>query len=276
MYQAQIEIDRETRLNRFHRSELVQEGWPVWPSHNYSVYERHTVAAQCAHALHIFFTLLHGAELTAEQVKLTHWDLSPLHDLVHTCSIAEYFGSLLAIKPTVDRFFENLPDLWSSVAAEPLRWAMMAKKLHHKDIFEDALRHLIAGAHHFDLHGDPHEDGIPGRDDGFNGFKWPIIADLLEISEGDAKAIFKPQMFEVSSQLAQLEGKLHALSLFETKFFFKHKHLGRSKFLDWLTYRPKDRSDGQKTNERSTYLARTHYQQCLTELLHGNPVIYDR
>jgi hypothetical protein len=132
----------------FCQSELAP---PVWSD----------IAPYCNDSLHmtkrslrLFFALLYGAKVTCEQLcsvkkagKVTadmiNEEVVPI--IVNLCAYAEYFGCWIADAV--------LPILTSSsahgeaVALEPIKHCLLAKKLEHADLFQDALRHMTAQAH---------------------------------------------------------------------------------------------------------------------------------
>lgn len=149
----------------FHTSPLVADGWPALEFSN--GWGGPTIPAQCARALRIFFSLVYGAELTAEQIAGKPWvpeyklDSCPMHladestynllvYVVHVCAYAEYWDALEHIRPAVSRLLMGIPNLWEHVSEHPAMFTQLAKKLQMVDLYTDALRHLVSRNHQAD------------------------------------------------------------------------------------------------------------------------------
>jgi hypothetical protein len=176
-----------------------QPGWP-------DVDQAGNVLGTTARAICILFALFYGAQLSADQVsgkKEIHragifYLNSEVVDTVCTvCAYAEYFGCGNKIKQGIVRAMQSAPGYWVAVADSPKRHIMMAARLQLRDVYLDALRHMVAQEWRFNL---------PPAD-------WSDVAEIMGKTEDEVRAFFEPQMEKMPDLLAKLNANLLRLSL---------------------------------------------------------------
>jgi hypothetical protein len=147
--------------------------------------------SESARALHVFFALVYGAQLTIEEIA-GEKHITPR--LLDVCAYAEFWGCLDAIGPPIARAFPTDQHgttrlLYKTVARSPKAYAVLAKKLHIEVLYHDALRHLVAQAYERDLDfgRQPSSQGQAGRD-------WAAIADIMELGEEEVLNILPWQL----------------------------------------------------------------------------------
>ena len=206
----------------FPESDLGTPGWPA--IHCYKDNLRVT-----QHALRLLVALLYGARLDcsnfgAHLVADGHIINSEfITVIVTTCAIAEYYGCLPVIGRRILCILKSLPAYWEAVADDPLKHAMLAAKLEDAEIYQDALRHLIAQAY-------------------LAGY-WDDVVEVTGWSEADLRDYHTPQLEALGPKVQQLREDLHTLQLgyVRGKKFGGGWYSAYTKFLDAMRLNPADK-----------------------------------
>lgn len=181
------------------------------------------------------------------------------HELVclvqELCARAEYLGCLPQISRAVleklfaERFF------WDCVAERPWFYLQMATKLRCKNIYFDALRHMI------------------GNSDNDNN-----VVELMEAfgkSEEEVMDFISPLLAEQASSVSNLRCGLRRLQLFHERAaaWGGGTNKGVTTFVNMLEF-SYDRSDKAKADENAQFYARSIFGQWLAQHEVGDRVYY--
>jgi hypothetical protein len=182
-------------------------------------------------ALHIFFSLLYNAALTHDQcMGYTEADLDDdwiapfyLIDLaVLVCLYAEYAGCLDVIGPRMLATYQWSPHYWKAIGTRPREKLLFAIKLGNEDIYQDAMRHVVAQAH---------------LDE-----SWKEVVDLGKNSQKHVLNFYKPQLERLICITEALKRNLQKLQ-FDTVRAKKDGrwHKACTRFLDAARFKRPDR-----------------------------------
>jgi hypothetical protein len=201
----------------FYQSDLALPGWsgivPYW----------HDNLHMTKRSLRLFFALLYGAKVQCEHLcsvdkahKLTatmiNDEVLPL--LANVGAYAEYFGCWIA--DNILPIMTSSPAHGEAIALEPMKHCLLAKKLEDTDLYQDALRHMIAQAH-------------------MKGY-WQDIAEITGWDENQIREYFTPQIEALRIRTQDLREDLQKLQLgrVRTKYYRGGWHEAHTRFLDLI------------------------------------------
>ena len=141
------------------------------------------------------------------------------------------------------------PTIWQSIAENPDSYAKLAAKLHDRKMCFDALRHLLASGHNFNLE---------------------VAAELLNMTLENLKAHFDPILAKQRDVINKLRDDLHRLQLNTYGIRVDGEpHTVFTTFLNAIQFKLKDRSDYAKARERSSFIACSIYGRWFAQQLVG-------
>ena len=215
-----------------------------------------TVAMSCHRVL---FAILYDYDISLESFAGVPRERGPhlnspkfMHGMLDristVCAYAEYYGCLPKVaKFMTDRLVEY-PYFWQTIADKPIKYLVLAQRLRSPRVYADALRHIIS---------DPH-------------CGYENVAECLGIAEAQARGLFSPLLCRSQEEARKLEHNLLRLQLCETWSEFSCvTYAVHTTFFNKIRYERKNRSEGQKTDERSDLLARSIYGQWLVQQMTG-------
>lgn len=215
-------------------------------------------------AICILFALFYGAQLSADQIAgkkeihragIFYLNSEVLDTVCTVCAYAEYFGCGDKIKQGVVRAMQSAPGYWVAVADSPKRHIMMAARLQLKEVYMDALRHMVAQEWLFNF---------PPAD-------WSDVAEVMGKTEDEVRAFFEPQMEEMPNLLAKLNAHLLRLSLEPAQINQgrAYPYTAFTTFMNALQFKFPGRSQATKANETAAFVARTMWSQWYTGSYYG-------
>ncbi|GAB7333685.1 hypothetical protein MBLNU13_g05232t1 [Cladosporium sp. NU13] len=216
----------------FHQSSLATEDWPALTGHNTPLAndEESTTLdpSESAHALHVYFALVYGAQLTLPQIA---GEKHLTRRFLDVCAYADYYGCFDTFKPLLARAIRlegngGKNPIYRDVAHNPLVYAFVARIFRLEPLYNDALRQLVATAYLADL-------AEPNTGD------WAAIAELMDLDEEEVLNLFPWQLSWIGEpgalppkDRAKLEGKGWnemgmpvAAQYTESAYFKAHTHL---------------------------------------------------
>jgi hypothetical protein len=232
----------------FQHSAWSSPGWP-------DLEHTGSVLSMTTQALCILFALFYGAELSAEQIvgkkevsrAGVYYMNGEAVDLVCTvCAYAEYFECGNKIKQQIVRAMQSAPGYWIAVADSPKRHIMMAVRLELRELYWDALRHLVAQVWQF--------PSTP--------FDWSDVAEAMERSEDKVRSFFEPQIQDMPNLIARLNADLMKLSLEPVQAYqAREAYTAYTSFMKAISFRKAGRSQATKANEAAGFIARNLWTQ---------------
>lgn len=234
----------------FQHSDWTQPGWPDLRKSHQTI----NALVDTVRALRILFALFYGAKLSSNQVVgMEEVSLSGIHnigevvDLVSTvCAYAEYFECGEHIKAGMIRAMQSAPGYWVAVADDPKRHVALAIRLQLREVYWDALRHLVA----------PTWNDSPSSD-----VDWSDVAEAMGKYETEVHSLFQPQMEELPGLVAQLNQDLLKLSLEPVRACYGGWYTAFTTFWNALQFKKPDRSQATKANEAAALVARGLWSQ---------------
>ena len=184
------------------------------------------------------------------------WDPSILDSAIDrlclVCSYAEYYGCLPMVASWALKALFAQRSIWENVASQPAKYFVLAQNLRSKDLYFDALRHMVPQS---------------------KSHRFEELAEHIGMAVNDVRALFEPELQKVDIRARQLEGALQKLTLSEKNSGF---HVVRTTFLHMLKSRWDGRVVEARADERAALLARIMYGQWLNQQIYGSMVSADR
>ena len=219
------EDDEDESAELFPASSLAPSGW-----HNIELYSHDTLHLT-RRALVILVSLLYGAQLDCRSIselidgcrmRTIYMDHIFLSTALTVCAIAEFWGCSDTITPRILSILKSSMVYWQTVAESPTKHIAIATKLEDAEIYQDALRHMIAKANSTD--------------------DWEEVADIMGWTPTELRDFYKPQLETLGPKVQELREELQALSLLTTraKYWGGHRHDAPMRYVDIVPHQPLD------------------------------------
>ena len=239
---------------RFSESIYASDGWPSVQYTGYTLKEHLEQATRTHKGL---FAIIYRYPIS---LKAISWTIradsaedelrSDINAVITLCAYAEYYGCLNKIAPAILDILLSHKAVWKCTAWHPLDLTMLAKKLRNKEIYFDALRHLIVrcSAHNY---------------------MWRSPGEVLNISRGEVEERMQPLFREQEKTVAKLRDDLERLSLMQHNIGHRDG-CAYTTFINAISFKRKNRPAVEKARERVDLIARSMYGQWLIQKLVGN------
>lgn len=142
--------------------------------------------------------------------------------VITICAIAEFWGCFDIITPHVLSVLKSCTAYWEIVAGQPKNNITIATKLEDAEIYQDALRHMIAEANSTD--------------------DWEEVAEIMGWTPTELRDFYKPQFEALGPRVQELREELQALSLVtpRAKYWGGHGHDVPMRYVDIVAHQPLD------------------------------------
>ena len=174
----------------------------AWPRLICQGYDVVSVLESAARAHECLFALLYGFAFSGEMAGNYCWTgedsdfvAENLDGVIRVCAYAEYYGCLDRVAPVFPDIIVSQKGLWKSVAEDSYRFLELAKKLRCKDIYLDALRHIIEETYDYS--------------------NWDEIGEEVGMTGEEAKEHFSDVRAQVDKVISDLKENLQRFHLAE-------------------------------------------------------------
>lgn len=238
----------------FQHSTWSEPGWPAAaPGTN--------VLRGTFQAIHVLFSLFYSAELNVDRLAGRQdpknpgtyaWNNEILDIVCTVCAYAEYFQCGEKIKPAIIRVIQSAPGHLAAVANDPKRHTMFAIRLELPELYQDALRHLVA-----------HAWNLP-----YLGSSWADVALATGKTEDEARAFFEPQMQRMPDFIATLDRKLTKTTVQLDDSYSWYAKAARD--VHKMNGKTLGRWKQARAEKAAEFAARGHWNQFFFSRLHGD------
>ncbi|KAK4500819.1 hypothetical protein PRZ48_009011 [Zasmidium cellare] len=234
---------------------------PDWPEHAFSSTQTGNdanILAACQYL--ILFKFLHGQDFTLDEFE-PWYDTVDEHNInryldhiSELCARAEYLGCLPQTAKAIASELCSLELFWKTMHQNAFNRMLLGEKLRSKEIYFDAIRHLIASSHG-------------------NEQELTPLFDYFNLDPASLRSLFQSMLAKQAQVIKDLLDDLRQLALFKSTSTIR----GGSRQTSHTTYTNKIRANNgimSKTALNVEFIARAHWAQYLAQQETGQHV-YD-